>query len=343
MHAMHNPGSVFQAYALQKYLLNCNYDVKIIDYRPKYFYTESKLVKYFIKKILYFRSYHSRAKKFDSFISNNMSLTKRFSNYRKLCHTEFGNEVFVVGSDQLWNTDYSCGKDEAYYLSFIDKGKKVSYSTSVGKDPIDCFNIGYLEKRLLNFDYLSVREKSTAVSLSSNLRKKVEWVCDPVFLIDKKEYLAFFKAPLVDKKYVLVYLSESSCFLDLLVNKYKTKGYFIVLAGGFSKRCYCDLHIKDVGPEDFVNLIFYSECVISSSFHATAFSLIFHKTFFTIPPDKNGERIKSILECAGLISRCSNFVIDRDYLSEIIVWEEVDRRIEPYITLSKDYLKKAIE
>ena len=37
IHHIHNFGSVFQAYCLQKYLSDLGYNVDIIDYRPPYY------------------------------------------------------------------------------------------------------------------------------------------------------------------------------------------------------------------------------------------------------------------------------------------------------------------
>ena len=67
IHAMHNPGSVFQAYALQEYLKS-KHSVKIIDYRPLYLYSEGSLLKLIAKKILWGKDYRNRNKKFIGFV-----------------------------------------------------------------------------------------------------------------------------------------------------------------------------------------------------------------------------------------------------------------------------------
>lgn len=41
----------------------------------------------------------------------------------------------------------------------------------------------------------------------------------------------------------------------------------------------CDKVCADIGPLEFVNLILNAEAVVSNSFHATAFAIIFHKEF----------------------------------------------------------------
>ena len=344
IHAMYNPGSVFQAYALQEYL-KTKHQVEIIDYRPLYLYSEGSMLKLLMKKILWGRAYRSRNRKFIGFVEKNMNLTSKFTSYRALENAKLTADVFMTGSDQLWNTDHPCGKDEAFYLSFVKRGKKISYSTSVGKKNIDQDNLNRLKKMLSDFSALSVREKSTAEQLSSVLNRNVSWVCDPVLLLPASSYLQFISAKrLINKKYAVVYLLGSSENLDKVVDYYKSKGLFVVLAGGFTRRCNCDLHIKDVGPEDFLNLIYYAEVVVSSSFHATAFCHIFHKKFITFLPKSNGERISSLLECSKLEhhSVAVDASVDLEKLETSIEWNDVDEKLNAYIEQSKVFLNREL-
>lgn len=343
MHAMHNPGSVFQAFALQKYLDQLGNKAEIIDYRPDYFYTEGHGWKYLVKRIVYYRTYESLKNKFSSFIRENMTLSSLFTSYSELESNHSDSDVYIVGSDQLWNTDFECGKDPAYYLKFIKQGKKVSYSTSIGKSCIDVFNRDVLVQNLKDFDALSVRELSSSVQLSELLNRRVEWVCDPVFLLDPKDYLRYLNEALLKEPFVMVYISPKSEILDRIVDYYHKKGLKVILLGGFSKRCYCDLHIKDAGPKDFLTYIYNAETVISSSFHATAFCHIFHKDFVSIIPDRNGERIVSLLNKTGLSNRA---VTDIDFsfrdLNRDIDWNMVDEQLNDYIGCSKKYLKEVL-
>lgn len=340
MHAMHNPGSVFQAFALQKYLEIQGNDVDIIDYRPDYFYTEGNGLKYWAKRLLYYRAYESLKHKFSSFIKDNMKLTNRFVSYCELENQQFESDVYIVGSDQLWNSDFECGKDPAYYLKFIGQGKKVSYSTSIGKSCIDDYNRDVLVQNLKDFEALSVRELSSSTQLSELLHRKVEWVCDPVFLLAPKDYMSFISEAPVKEPYVMVYISPKSEKLDKIVDYYHKKGLKVVLLGGFTKRCYCDLHIKDAGPNEFLTYICNARVVISSSFHATAFCHIFHKNFNTIVPERNGERIMSLLNKTGLqVKAITNDIICFEDLEKKIDWNVVDEKMNDYVDGSKKYLR----
>lgn len=342
IHAMHNPGSVFQAYALQEYLKEDN-NVEIIDYRPDYFYSEGNKLKLLIKKIIYGNSYKSRNQKFTKFIDTYMQLTDKYHSFDDLKKANISSDLFIVGSDQLWNTDFPCGNDLAFYLKFVKDGVKISYSTSVGKRIIDEKNKKVLENNLTDFKKISVREKSTSIILEEMLKRDINWACDPVFLLKKEKYMKFInnESPF-SKKYVVIYLAPKSKILDSIVQYYKEKGLYVILAGGVTKRCYCNKHIIDVGPEDFLNLIYHAEFVVSSSFHATAFCHIFHKEFITIIPQKNGERITSLLEQTELTNRGVKDKIDFNEINETIIWSNVEEKLGEYIDNSKDYLEKAI-
>lgn len=337
---MDNPGSVFQAFALQKYLDNYG-NTTIIDYRPSYFYREKSKLKYFLKKVLFYKDYASRRRKFDSFINDNMKLTNRFNEYDELCDSKISADIFVVGSDQLWNTDYDCGEDPAFYLKFIDNGYFISYATSIGKNKLSKKDITILTNELDRFKYLSVRENSNAQELSDLLHRPVAWVCDPVFLLNPSVYIGYINKRICNDNYVVVYLSESSAILDSIVEYYKSCGKKIILLGGFTKRCNCDIHVKDAGPLEFLNYIYYADAVVSSSFHATAFSIIFQKEFLTILPKYNGERILSILRLCGISERAVKDLFDENTLKTPINWDIVKNNLNSHVLSSKEYLKIA--
>lgn len=343
LHSLFNPGSVFQAYALQKYLSKGN-NVEIIDYRPAYSRYGGSIIKGVLRNLLFFRLRRSEACKFHAFMKKYMNLTRTYYTYKKLCGANLKADIFIAGSDQLWNTDYACGYDNAFYLDFVQGVKKIAYSTSVGKKIIDEKNLNKIKTFANDFSSIAVREKNTAVQLSKELKREVDWVCDPVFLLGRDEYESIIEQkPIFDRPYVFVYLSPKSPILDALVAFFRSKGKMIVLGGGYNtSRCDCDAHIKDMGPLDFLNCIKYADMVVSTSFHATAFCHIFCKDFLTILPPKNGERIESLLEQTGLMCRSVKGAFELDKLILPIDWKVVRPRLDLYIKQSKEYLKTTI-
>lgn len=340
---MHNPGSVLQAWALQEYINKLGHDCRIIDYRPHYFYSEGNNLKHMVKNILFHREMRSRSDKFDAFIKHNMNLTSTYYSVSELDAESSTADITIAGSDQLWNTDFQCGWDDAFYLNFVKSGQLVSYSTSVGKECISEDNKKRLMQELPKFDWLSVREKSTADALSIMLQREVAFVCDPVLLLTPNDYIPFLRPEIApNNKYAMVYLSPKCNALDRLVTEYKKLGYAIILVGGFSKRCQCDYHIKDAGPLDFLTYLYHADVVISNSFHATAFAHVFHKPFWSILPERNGERIRSLLAVSGLTDRGvnpnENIEIYNNNDMELINWANVDRNLNAYVTCSRNYL-----
>lgn len=343
LHSIYNPGSVFQAYALQLYLLKEGYSAEIIDYRPAYSTVGKNKIKGYLRKVLFYKNQKILKRKYEDFINTRMILTKRYSSYRSLSINPPSGDVYVTGSDQLWNMDYDCGRDLSFYLKFVPNSKKIAYSTSIGKNYLPKDELEIISDRIIDFSAISVREESAAKLLSSKMRRNVSWVCDPVFLLSAEDYLPMVKR-IVDEKYVVVYLADNSDLLDAIVQNIKEKtNYKIVLIGGNRTRCYCDKHMKDMGPYDFLSMIVYAEIIISSSFHATAFSLIFNKKFGAILPPKNGERIESLLNLCNLTNRIIRKNEDISRLYSPINYSEVNNALDEFIYKSKKILINSIE
>ena len=189
---------------------------------------------------------------------------------------------------------------------------------------------------------ISVREKSTSEILAKALNRKVNWVCDPVFLLPADEYRRFIKKPLTEG-YAIIYLSEESALLnDIVKNLKETLQCKIVLLGGNRARCKCDVHVKDLGPLDFISYIENAEMVISSSFHATAFSHIFHKKFGVVLPKKNGERMLSLLSLSNLTDRVIACDEDIGKIYDEIDYAEVDKKLAEFVSDSKRVLLDAL-
>ena len=145
------------------------------------------------------------------------------------------------------------------------------------------------------------------------LDTKIDYVCDPVLLNDSKRYDLIKNKRIIAEDYVLVYMAQipNTEKMNEIIKKVKeTFDIKVVLIGSYRNRCDSDIHMRDVDPGDFLSLIYYASYIISNSFHATMFSLIYEKEFLSILPDKNGARIKEILDKVGLASNYMN--IDDD-------------------------------
>ena len=342
IHGIPNFGSVFQSYALCKFLRSQGYDdVSIIDYNPVYY--TSKSLRSIVGRILNFGNYKRRTRKFRSFIEQNLPLTNEsFTTLSELKQFDFSADVYIAGGDQLWNVYHTCGNDDAYKLTWVS-GKKISYGTSLGQTDFTSEQIRDLAAKISDFSAVSVRE-STSVPMLKGAGVEATHCVDPVYLLDEKEYHSFLK-PVNQPPYLLVYLVTPSDLLEKAIDALSKKyGLKVILCSGFSKKCACDVFLKDLGPDEILSYIYNADIVLSSSFHATSFSLIFKKQFFTILPGLHtNERILDLLSHRELKQR---IITDENQLYSVCD-EKIDystvKSYENMIDASKEYLKGALD
>lgn len=301
-HDVYNYGASLQAYALQQFLSGINYEVEIINYLPNYdsdhygfsWYIASDSPYYqacrdsFLLRFIYclrraLISYKTLNRKmaFDKFKRNFLNLTKPYTR-KELFDSPPKGDVFIAGSDQIWNNKTVVGKDDVYYLAFTtEQSKRISYAASFGSA-----TLGEKDEKLLKminrFNSVSVRE-SSGVDILKLVGVASVRVCDPVFLLDREAWQIFAKRDIVNKPYLLVYnLGEE----DLCIKRHaeliaKRKHLEIVSINSPNKLSYADINISNAGPVEFVTVIKNAEFVLSNSFHGTSFAIIFEKNFFS--------------------------------------------------------------
>lgn len=306
LHSTDNCGSSLQAFALQQYLKRSGIDNEIIDYVPDYIKYNGHMFRYYAKRILYFKVLKKRMDNFESFKKKFLALSKnKYSTYKKLCEAKLSADCFITGSDQLWNSMFECGKDPAFFLEFTSF-PKISYAVSIGEDSISENTKRNISKYADSFCWISLREKETVETVRQLVNCLVEHVCDPVLLNGTDTYDQVIDKQLVNGKYCVVYLAQSIDIelINELISRIRSElDCKIVLIGSIIKHCDCDIHMQDAGPAQFLSLIKYASFVISDSFHATVFSVMYKKQFLVVVPEKNGVRISSFLRMAGLQDR----------------------------------------
>jgi len=311
LHDTDNAGSSLQAFALNHFLLNNEIDNKLINYTPKYTYTNGNSLKSFIKTLIFWRYKRENRKKFVYFRERYIKMTNiRYKTLDKLMSEIPTADVYITGSDQLWNNMYPCGNDPAFYLSFVknSNSKKIAYAISTGRSEIPVDNLEFINKYCKDYNWISVREKDIIEQFEKVLnREDIIHVSDPVLLNSADTYINMIEERIVSEAYILVYIAQNvdKKILNSLIDKIKEElpDRKVVFIGAYGNKCNCDLHIKEFGPLDFLSLIYYSDYIISNSFHATVFSILFKKQFITFIPENNGSRIKGILKITHLENR----------------------------------------
>lgn len=344
IHNIANFGSVFQAMALNRYFLQMGHDCCVIDYNPPYFTKGSFRQR--LGKLLNYPAYRRRTKSYRKFVEQNINLTsKNFISLNQLQQENWQENLVVAGGDQLWNEFYPCGRDDAYKLVFA-KGPKIAFGTSLGKSEFTAEGMDDLKVKVSGFQGIGIRESSGVNLLRSEGLTQVFHVCDPVFLLSRQDYSQYLKPVDIKEPYAFVYLVDKGELLDVAVDFIRKElGLRIVLYAGFVPKCRCDVWIREQGPEDTLSYIANAQFVLSASFHATAFSAIFHKQFLTLLPGENtNARIEDFLKLIGLQERKIGSVaeLNKSVLREI-EWSAVEERLTEHIRRSKKYLHEQIE
>lgn len=342
LHCTDNCGSTLQSMALQRYLAGNHHDVEIIDYAPNYLKYNGSFIKSVIKSVIMFKSVRSQNRKNRAFARKYLHVTeKKYKSCADLRRNVPEADLYITGSDQIWNPGYLCGRDPAYYLDFVPDGAPLyAYAASVGKEEVPEEEKQLILSYVRRFKGISVREKCSKTWLEPLVECPVEHVCDPVFLLDPEEYRAIARKPDIQGKYILVYLVQPSRVLDELLDFLREKlGAKVVLIYGARDNCLCDMHIRDVSADEFLGYIEKAAYVVASSFHATAFSCILQKQFSVVLPQKNTVRIEDILTVAGLEDRIVRTVGDiSDALLAPIDYHAAGEKLGTFINHSKDVL-----
>ena len=250
-------------------------------------------------------------------------------------------------TDQIWGKIGTVNYDEAYFLNFIkDRNKKcIAYSSSFGKEEIDLELKKNLPELLNKYDKILVREDTAKNIIEEQGFKNVEQVLDPTFLLDKSEWIELSKkAKNKYKKYVLVYQLHDNKEFDKYAKEFAKRANLKLLR--ISPSFY---HIARSGkllylPTQFEFLSYFNnaEYILTDSFHATAFSLIFNKRFIDILPGKTSTRITSILRLAGLEERILNDYNDFSYIGKNVDFTRCNEILEKERERSLKLFKEAI-
>lgn len=360
-HSSYNYGSHLQAYALQEFIKKISnepIDYKIINLRTqtqKNMYKnvfERKGTKNFLKKIILLKQKKDLFKKadnFEKFLNEKLQVTKEYNTYDELMNENFDYNYYISGSDQLWNLN-ARDFDWSNYLEFVKKGKKISYSASFG--PIaqrwTIEETDRIKQDLKQFDCLSVREQGSFNNVKELINKEPEMHVDPTMLLKKEDWLKVIgNEPLLKKDYILFYdLKGKKDDLKLVKEISKRLNMPIVITkymnvkiqfSNFEKHYYC-------GPTEFLNLLYNSKLVLSSSFHGNVFSVIFNKPFFALNGKKDF-RISTMLDKFKLSDRSITLEELNEKIKDVynIDFSNAEKIFDKERKKSKDYLIKALD
>lgn len=300
-----NYGQLLQCYALQKYLRGLGHEPYLIRYKwysdviknplpvrilkalnPVFMY---KYVKNKKNKALIKKETNKNSRCFDDFRKRYITQSEaQFSSLRQLQENPPSADVYVVGSDQVWNFWNNPVRRfrniiHAYFLDFgVAETKRASYAASWGVKNISSEYIKEISPLLSKFDYISVRELSGIALCNQCGAKSAKWVPDPTQLLSVKDYRDLYNENKLRKpqnKYLLLYILNNKCDFDIqaIYNFAATKNLEVIYVTGNGT---IDNYLKfSATIPEWLYLIDNAEYVITNSFHCCVFSILFNKQF----------------------------------------------------------------
>lgn len=352
VHVGSNFGSILQAIATSQLLKSIGYRVELINYIPErvsfHYYMKGALsnVKRFIWRLFNLPVFFVNRKVYDDFLRKNCNVSSPIyskDDFNSKCPKA---DVYLTGSDQVWNSKHNQGLDTHYYFGGVD-GVKIAYASSFGTTKLPDDEYEQVKCLLKEYKAISVREKS-AVNILSTMGYEAAQVLDPTFMLDRNKWKQFMSDRLVKEPYILMYLPYNIVDKNII---YKTARKIsqkhnlkvITFSWDYFTDGYADKTMRFCNPGDFLSLMYYAEYIITNSFHGTAFSINLNKQFWVYMPSGFGTRIKSIVDLCDLNNRLLENEIDDYRIDENIDYEPVNLILERERKKAIDFLKKSID
>ena len=358
-----NYGGILQAFALQTVLERMGHEVSVWDtpkkrslppYKWPVVYPK-RMLQYLLKKTehvfeeqYYNKTYHIKSKYTQVFINRYLhrDVKADLSLFQKGDY-----DAFVVGSDQIWRPSYNKRIENAY-LEFASgwKVKRIAYAASFGTDAWE-----YTQKQtqtcgqlLQHFDAVAVREASGVDLCKEHFGVQAELVADPTLLIDREVYVGLFKKSQtpVSPGDLLCYVLDESQHTRQCIDKITQLSQltpFRVNSKIEDKSARLEDQIQP-SVEQWLRGFYDAKLIITDSFHACVFSLIFNKPFFVMGNQGRGvSRLQSLLSLFGLENR---IITDSSQLTPELISQQlpasVQIKIKQFREQSHTFLTQAL-
>ena len=293
-HCAYNFGSALQAWALLRTLEARGHEVRVVDYRGRDF-DQYRLIqtfspKAFLASLAFYGPNRRRRDSFERFIAERLAPTARYGvgdEARMAAELPRQFDSFICGSDQIWNLDCTRGPVGPYFLGFAGDARRVAYAPSPSHTTFASENFGPAQRKqiadwLSRFSAVSVREASCL---------------DPTLLLNASDYDAITSPVPEATGTLFVYMLEKNpelvAYAGRLAHELGVSVSYVSkrrLDFGVPARNY-----YGVGPSEFLGLVHGCSAVVTNSFHATVFSLLFGTPFQTFATERSGARMRELL------------------------------------------------
>ncbi len=289
-HCAYNFGAVLQCYALYSTIKSLGHDVEIINYRPDYLATRRPTFHWYtfinrspwrlIERVKGIKKSKAHYQKFTEFCNQNLILSPLCTSQEELKEVCNKYDCAIVGSDQVWCEKYN-GHDGSWFgVDTQNKLKWIGYAVSAGHTQYDSVTLKKLTGR---FEAIGARELDLYKTLGSCLNSKIAHVLDPTLLAPSNIW-GKWSSPILREPYILTYQGRETDYTfrlaksiakQLGIKKIIPVDFYSNVKGNGFETYVCS-------PSEFVALVKNASCVVTTSFHGTAFSVILGTPFYTI-------------------------------------------------------------
>lgn len=239
----------------------------------------------------------------DSFRETYIHWSKKYNNVQELYADAPYADVFCTGSDQIWNSVYNGGVLPEYFLDFAPPGKpRIAFSASIGRTDLDDAELTEMKPYVKKYKAISVRESAALDIMKQIGYEGAVHVLDPTLCIDGNAWKRKFDTkPTFQKPYVLLYYRNYDVRIIKLAKRIaKESGVELIrIGGGLRPKLHAPKAIEYPDVDEWISLFANATCVVTNSFHGTAFSLNLNRDFFVWYPAKFSSRLQSLLKLTG--------------------------------------------
>lgn len=353
IHNSTNYGAWLQTYALQNAIQSLGAENIVMDYTyeksdikqsfssPKQFLV---YVCYRAVALIRLKKIKKRKQSFMRFAEKHICMSEPYHSMDELRKNPPQADVYITGSDQVWNFLQREPFLESRFLDFgSDSVKRMSYAASISDLNYSNEQKDWVREKLSLFDAISLRESSASEYLSTILGKETSTVLDPVFLLEKSEWEKLAVQRITDRPYILCYQVQSCPGISDTVSELKRRtGYTTIsILPSAITWIKTDISLFDVSPEEFVGLFLNASIIVSASFHGTAFGLISGKPTYALTRSSGSSRIEDLMSFFGVREFCvkpGNELVSHESYDASAVEERIKTERDRSIDFLRDCL-----
>lgn len=304
-----NYGAEMQTYATVRILQQLGHDVRVVNLYL------SDMQKHTLKRLLHdsLMSFTIAEFKFRHFWKKYIPVTKRYRSVAALQSDPPRADMYLVGSDQVWNPSITKDFAPLYFLNFGPKNViRASYASSIGTTRWIADNdlTKLVKTQLSHFKQISCRENTATEIIRNAFGKTAQVVLDPTLMLASYPELTGN----IKKNPVLVYYALVPDYnLELFAKHVAVELKLEFVDINESKRMIRNIVWNRLSVERWLSYIAGANFVITQSFHGLSFSLLYHKQFIVVVSNQlsdRSSRITDLLKELGLENRCFYSISD---------------------------------